>query len=369
MLSNRLFIAAAGFAALAFGSWRWPLVGEAEVANADPITVVRADPHHQGTLLAGTATAVLYRSRDSADSWTRVPFPSELRSTLHALMIDPTRANVYLAGVTSETPRFAGLFRSIDAGATWEHIPELRQKQVWSLASWASDPRVMAAGTEEGVFLTRDGGENWKRVSPPGYAGPQPVVSLAFDPAHSNILYAGTPHLPWKTVDGGSTWRSLGRGMQEDSDIFSIDVDRNQPRRLFAGACSGIYRSLDGGNSWTSLERFVGAQFRTYVVAHAPRSAHAVFAGTNAGLLLSPDGGATWRTLWGRSVRSVAFDPLNARRIFLATDEGILRSVDGGTHFTEANLGLYGRSSSFALELRDSGLASSSGDLGVRTKQ
>jgi hypothetical protein len=94
-----------------------------------------------------------------------------------------------------------------------------------------------------------------------------------------------------------------------------------------------------------------------------------MFAGTNAGLLLSPDGGATWRTLWGRSVRSVAFDPLNARRIFLATDEGILRSVDGGTHFTEANLGLYGRSSSFALELRDSGLASSSGDLGVRTKQ
>ena len=133
--------------------------------------------------------------------------------------------------------------------------------------------------------------------------------------------------------------------MPEDSDIFSIDVDRNRPRRLFAGACSGIYRSLDGGNTWASLEHAVGAQFRTYVVAHAPRSANALFVGTSAGLLLSPDGGATWRPLSRRTARSIAFDPADPRRVFVATDQGILRSEDGGTHFTEANLGLHDRSS------------------------
>jgi photosystem II stability/assembly factor-like uncharacterized protein len=249
-------------------------------------------------------------------------------------MIDPVRTNVYLVGVTSEIPRYAGLFRSTDEGATWEQLRDLRQKQVWSLASWTADSRVIAAGTEDGIFITSDGGDKWIHVSASGYAGPQPVVSLAFDPSHRNILYAGTPHLAWKTTDGGASWHALQRGMPEDSD------------------------------TWASLERTVGAQFRTYVVAHAPHSANALFVGTDAGLLQSPDGGATWRHLSRRTTRSVAFDPADPRHVFAATDEGILRSKDGGSHFTEANQGLYDRSSVFALERNESDPSAN-----IRTKQ
>ena len=366
MLSKRISITSPTLAALAITSCVSLLYGEVGVGIASPIIVVRADPHHQGTLLAGTATAMLYRSRDGADSWTRLPFPVELRATLHAVMIDPVRTNLYLVAVTSETPQYAGLFRSADGGATWEQIHDLRQKQVWSLASWAADSHVIAAGTEDGIFLTRDGGENWTHISPQGYSGPQPAVSLAFDPAHRNILYAGTPHLAWKTTNGGATWRSIHRGMHEDSDIFSIDVDRNRPRRLFAGACSGIYRSLDGGNTWASLEQAVGSQFRTYIVARPPRGADALFVGTDSGLLLSPDAGATWRKLSRQAARSVAFDPFDPRRVFVATDQGILRSEDGGSNFAEASQGLDDRSSPFTPEPRPSG---SSNSAAIHTKQ
>jgi ligand-binding sensor domain-containing protein len=128
--------------------------------------------------------------------------------------------------------------------------------------------------------------------------------------------------------------------MEEDSDVFSIEVDSHQSKRLFAGACSGIYRSLNGGGTWANLDRAVGAPFRTYVVARAPRSANVVFAGTSRGLLQSPDGGTTWRTLSPRTARSIAFDPAIPRRMFVATDRGILRSDDGGIHFRHANQGL-----------------------------
>lgn len=339
---------------LAVVPWIAGLRGQSPVATGGSVTIVRTDPHYQGTLLAGTATALLFRSSDGADSWRPLPFPGALRTNLHAVLIDPAKPHSYLVAVSSETPLYAGVFRTVDEGATWEQLSALRQKQVWSLASWAADGRVIAAGAQDGVYITRDGGETWTHISAQGSAGPRPVVSLAFDPANSEVLYAGTPHLAWKTTDGGGKWRIIHKGMEEDSDILSIDVDAANPRRLFVGACSGIYSSRDGGGTWASLERALGTPFRTYVVARAPRSASVVFAGTSAGLLQSQDGGISWRRLSSRAVRSIAFDTAN-RRMFVAADGGILRSEDGGSHFTEANQGLYDQSPGGGADSRASG--------------
>jgi hypothetical protein len=249
------------------------------------------------------------------------------------MLIDPLKPNLYLVAVSSESPQNAGVFRTVDAGATWQQLHGLARKQVWALALWMGDSQVIAAGTQEGVFLTRDGGENWTRPAAPDASMPQPVVSLAFDPSDRNTLYAGTPHLAWKTSNAGITWRRLSRGMEADSDIFSIDVDRSRRSRLFAGACSGLYSSLDGGGTWSNLERAIGAPLRTYVVIRAPGLPGVVFAGTSGGLIRSADGGATWQRLFALPARSIAFDPADPRRIFVATDQGILRSDDSGLHF------------------------------------
>ena len=308
-------------------------------AGTPPLTIVQADPHHPGTLLAGTAAALLFRSRDGAATWSPLPFPMSLRCNLHAILIDPQTPDVYLVALSSENPQYAGVFRSADGGATWTQLRGLEQKQVWALARWTADARVIAAGTQEGVFLTRDGGDSWTRLSSSRSAWPRPVVSLAFDPTDRNTLYAGTPHLAWKTANGGATWQRIRGGMEEDSDIFSIVVDASRRTHLLAGACSGIYRSLDGGGTWSNLEQAVGGALRTYVIARPPGRPNIVFAGTSGGLMQSPDGGATWRRLSEAPVRSIAFDPGDSLRTFVATDHGILRSEDG-THFVVASHGL-----------------------------
>jgi photosystem II stability/assembly factor-like uncharacterized protein len=263
---------------------------------------------------------------------------------LHAVLIDPIKPHTYLVALSSETPSYAGVFRSNDEGATWQPVSDLDRKQVWSLTAWAVDGRVMAAGTQEGIYITHDGGANWTHSAGQASAEPRPVVSLAFDPANSDILYAGTPHLAWKTIDGGKTWLPLHKGMEEDSDIFSIDIDALNPSRLLVGTCGGIYISHDGGRSWANLAGAAGTTSRTYVVARAPLRNRLVFAGTNTGLLQSTDAGATWRRLFRGPVRSIAFDPDKTGRMFVATDQGVLRSEDGGAHFTEASQGLSDRS-------------------------
>ena len=174
----------------------------------------------------------------------------------------------------------------------WSQSPARHRKMRESFAQWMRERAGSScrawSGSRSGRWpfggrFARDrSGHSGRRVPHARWRGeldapvstelrwPQPVVSLAFDPADSKTLYAGTPHLAWKTSNAGATWRRLSRGMQADSDIFSIDVDTEQRSRLFAGACSGLYSSLDGGGTWSSLERAVGAQFRTYVVVRAP---------------------------------------------------------------------------------------------------
>jgi len=117
----------------------------------------------------------------------------------------------------------------------------------------------MAAGADSGVYLTRDGGTSWKLISPPGDPELRPVVSLAFDPGDSKIIYAGTTHLPWRTSDGGATWQSIHTGMIDDSDVFSIQVDPHRPERVLASACSGAYASSDAAHHWKRFNTPTGA--------------------------------------------------------------------------------------------------------------
>ena len=63
-----------------------------------------------------------------------------------------------------------------------------------AIAFWPGDSQVVAAGTELGVLLSRDGGITWSLVSPSDNTQLQRIVSVAFDPKNSNTIYAGTPH-------------------------------------------------------------------------------------------------------------------------------------------------------------------------------
>jgi photosystem II stability/assembly factor-like uncharacterized protein len=303
---------------------------------------VQLDPHRRGTAIAGAANGLIFRSRDFGDSWSALPFPAELRGTLHALLIDPVHADAYFAAVSSEIPEYSGLFRSRDSGATWTRVPGLRDQRVWSLAASPANPHILAAGTEDGLYLTVDSGENWQRISPDANPQMQPVVSIAFHPRNSAVLYMGTPHLAWKTIDGGAQWQLVHAGVSDDSDIFSILVDRTAPNRVFIAACSGVYRSLNGGATWSRSASAVRAgSYRTYFVAQSPDRRHALYAGTADGLIRSLDGGATWTRLSTHAARAIAWDAAHPRRMLIASaPSAVLRSEDEGLHFSEVNRGL-----------------------------
>ena len=306
---------------------------------------VAVDPQNPNTILAGSVNSLLYRSADRGESWSRLAFPRNFSGSIRTILIDSKDSSHYLVGVQVTGSRGAGLYQSRDAGESWEAVPDLAENSVEALAVFPGDSTRIVAGTRNGVHLSTDNGDHWKRISPPENQQLLFVTAVAFHSSDANVILAGTSHLPWKTVDGGASWASIHTGMIDDSDVFSVYVDPAEPQRVFASACSGIYRSDSGGDRWVKAVGIPSTHRRTHVITVQPGSAGIVFAGTTLGLLKSLDGGMTWKVMNRHDVNSIAFDPTDPKTFYMATSNaGVWRSSDGGETVRPLNDGFVVRS-------------------------
>jgi photosystem II stability/assembly factor-like uncharacterized protein len=263
-------------------------------------------------------------------------------AVLAALAVDPRGAGTLYAATWTLDPRAGGgVFRSEDAGRTWRGVG-LAGKAVRALAISPSNPDVLIAGALDGVYRSAAPVRAWERISPEGDEELRNLDSVAIDPRNSEVIYAGTYHLPWKTTDGGRHWQSIHEGMIDDSDVMSMIVDRANPRRVYASACSGIYRSDDAGRTWRKIQGIPYTARRTLVIRQDPRHPQIVFAGTTEGLWKTTNAGASWQRVTPASwvINALVVDEEKPERVVIGTEQlGVLRSDDGARTFRAANDG------------------------------
>ena len=304
--------------------------------NAESIAV---SPANSSILIAGTKNANLFISKNGGEKWQSIAFPRQYSAMLHMLVMDPSDPAVIYAAVADGT--LPGLYRTHDSGKTWQAVKGLGGAEVYSLAIWSKNPHVMAVGMRDGVRLTHDGGATWQPISPAGNIELQPVVSVAFDPNNSDVLYAGTPRLPWKTSDGGANWTLIADGMSTDSDIITLRVDPNKPSRVFIGACSGFWRSTNGGALWSKMSGIPFTSRRTYAFAQDPQHPEVIFAGTSRGLYRTLDGGAEWKDIAPNEIKGLAVS--NGTLYVASADSGLFKSTDRGETLAPINDGFTSR--------------------------
>jgi photosystem II stability/assembly factor-like uncharacterized protein len=302
------------------------------------------DPANPDHIILGTSTGVLFVSNDAGHSWTRFAHlgPNDDYVLDHVVFDPQNPKKLYVSAWSFQNQQAGDVFRSHDGGKNWEPVPGMHGKSVRALAISASDSKVLVAGTLEGVYRTKDGGNSWDRISPANHADIKNVESIAVDPSNPDVVYAGTWHLAWKTPDGGATWQHINKGMIDDSDVFSIIVDKANPSIVFASACSGIYKSESSGELFKKIQGIPFSARRTRVLKQDPTNASIVYAGTTEGLWKSSDLGKTWKHVTNSDVvvNDVLVDPRNSQHVLLATDRmGILSSADGTQTFSASNQG------------------------------
>jgi photosystem II stability/assembly factor-like uncharacterized protein len=198
-------------------------------------------------------------------------------------------APVLFSPIDPKTLFYAGnvLFKTKDGGNSWETIsPDLtreswdipasvgiytseemkkmqRRGVIYTVAPSFKDINTIWAGTDDGLIqITRDGGKNWKNVTPPEITSWSKISLMECGHFDNNTVYAAVNRIrcddmhpyAYKTSDGGKTWKLITKGLPANEPINVVREDPTRKGLLYAGSENAVYVSFDDGENWQSLK-------------------------------------------------------------------------------------------------------------------
>jgi photosystem II stability/assembly factor-like uncharacterized protein len=321
-----------------------PLDVVARVFPGETVEFAMRDPRsgrYFASVTHGQFGPHLFYSDNPVSGWRQAEGPAFPAATGAAVeriwVVEPgVAAGVLWCGVAP-----AALFRSSDGGQSWSLVQDLwdvPERAHWeggagglclhSICPWPGEPDRLAVGiSSAGVWLTDDGGRNWRR----SVAGlvPRYLPEDAREDTHSYCVHSmrRAPRQPatlymqfhggvYRSDDAGESWVDIGsdRGLPSDFG-FPLAIDPGDPNRAFViplaadvdrvtpGGKVRVYETGDRGNSWQALEDGL-PQSQAYLTVL--RQAFCTDGGKPLGLYFgamsgevfgSADSGRTWSTM------------------------------------------------------------------------
>ena len=334
------------------GSW-------SDITGTLPRSVldIAVDPSDPDRVYATTHIHGAYRSEDGGGSWRVLEeFPDIGGYDIEVDLEDPD--TLYACGMGGCTvPDWcmgpdgyafsdpSGVYKSTDRGGSWRRVLETAN-ECRAVRLLAEEPgTVFAAAMDDGLLVSRDGGESWTAFN----KGLATTVLTSCAVAGSTV-YAGSQGCG---VASG-TWRNdkvqwdARRSGGPRPAVYSLEirVDPVRSDRIFVSANpGGVYRSDNGGETFYDKNFLtpsvvVDDPFRQgyYTFDVSPRDPEEVWVGTwGRGIYKSYDAmdfgisaHGRDRALYGKYIYDVLIDPTEPDTVYAACEEGIFRTTDAG---------------------------------------
>lgn len=211
--------------------------------------------------------------------WSSIDIKERFQWTF-PIVFSPTDPNVLYASSQH-------VWRTTNGGQSWERIsPNLARSDpktmqasggpitkdqtgvetyavVFTIAPSYQDGNTIWAGSDDGwIHVTRDGGKNWERVTPPDLPDFARISLIEASPHQNGVAYVAAnryqlgdrgPYV-YKTADFGKTWTKIVNGIPADDFARVIREDKKRRGLLYLGTEKGVYVSFNDGASWHSLQ-------------------------------------------------------------------------------------------------------------------
>lgn len=320
-------------------AWLWaqPSFDIFEYRHVGPVrggrvTTVTGTVHEPGTFYMGATGGGVWKTTDYGTSWHNVSDGYFTTPSIGDMNVAPTDPNVVYVGTGSDGLRSnvitgKGMYKSVDAGASWQHIGLEKTGQIGAVEIHPDNHNVVYVAAigqafqpnpERGVYKTTDGGKNWEKVlyisEETGFA------DLELLPGNPEVIYAAAwkaERKPWtiisggtqeegglyKSVDGGNNWEKLTNGLPTGL-VGKIDlaVSPADSKVLYAlveapGDQGGVYKSTDQGQSFVQVSSEGGLRTRPFYYTNIeadPTDPDVVYV-MATGYYKSADGGKNWQ--------------------------------------------------------------------------
>jgi len=270
-----------------------------------------------------------------------------------------------------------GLYRKESEDGQWEKLAKGMPPapQVRAIAIHPSEPKTVFVGTQRGVFRSKDGGDNFERMT---MAEGRTVWSLKFHPSDPNTMFLGTEGSEiFKSADRGENWAHLATISNPDQHqmafamrILGIAIEPGNTEQMYAALeVGGAAQSSDGGKNWTIVNKnFAGDVdlLDLHGVAMGGPGSTTAFISNRVGTWRTTDHGQNWQNLNFdqfseiRYSRGVEVDPTNSNTLYACVgmnfgseEGGVLQTTDGGDTWHRFDKGVSAVSTTFGIAINE----------------
>ncbi len=347
----------------------WISLGPSDFANRSTsylnigrVNAICVDPNNPNIYYAGAPAGGIWKSTDSGLTWEpKGDFLPQIG--VSGIAVDYNNSNIiYIAtgdddaGDTSSV----GVLKSIDGGLTWNATGLNIANSPSSMNDIyisSTNPNTLWVATNNGVFITTDGGTNWSNTN--NTAGLN-IKDIKIKPGNTNTIYAVTPKAFYVSNNGGASFSLSGSGLPASSSRLVLEVTPANPNAVFVLSADnsyefqGLYKSTNSGSSFTaqSTKSTIGNIFGSsqtwydMALAVSTTNENEIYTGV-LDINKSTNGGSSFSKINTWYIRNVAYTHADIHllrffngALFAGTDGGFFKSTDKGISFSDLTTGM-----------------------------